>query len=118
MMMIIYARFTNCQTKKGGQNHRGSRAEKVARKLVESVLHGKLRSYQDLQGAHGGATVDYRHGSRRNHTGVSFCVSVGEVDRSIVHRSMVHRLCHRTDLKLWLSSGEKNRSSGTFLAQR
>ena len=85
---------------------------------MESALHNEEDNIFLLQGAHRGAMVDYRHGSRRNHTGVSFCVSVGEVDRSIVHRSMVHRLCHRTDLKLWLSSGEKNRSSGTFLAQR
>ena len=95
-----------------------SRAEKVARKLVESALHNEEDNIFLQHGAHRCAMVDYRHGSRRNHTGVSFCLSVGEVDRSIVHCRKCNRLCHRTSLKLWLSSGEKNRSSGTYLAQR
>ena len=51
---------------------------------MESVLHNEEDSIFLLQGAHRGAMVDYRHGLRRNHTGVVFCSWVGEVGRSIV----------------------------------
>jgi hypothetical protein len=56
--------IANCQRKKGGQKHRESRAEKVARKLVGSVLHNEEDSIFLLQGAQRCATVQGSYNMR------------------------------------------------------